>query len=233
MSIATKNILISIACFFFGAIVSGAVVFYVLKTNLKNSSPQDAIVDIGQSNADWSMRKYGVILPASKASPEYKQEFDLAFNELDILDSTNRISLFPLITGIKDQFNAKNYDGINSAILKIRGINEVEKKREIIAASYLKNLDSINKKTVDQETNRLTADFILKATKLNDAYVAYSGFIDKFVSGRIDEKSISEGKEVMANLVSAKKDFLEANKNLIEFFVQVVKNEKTSSSTNK
>ncbi len=220
----TRIILVSVLG---GIALSGAALFLFVNSNpqlaenyiksFKGLPPEDTIVDVGQANADLGLRKYGLAIPSSKASSEYKNAFELAFNELDILDSTFRTSLYPLLVGLKDK--SGNYDELSSSILKIRGINEIEKKRIAILGNYLDNFSSANQKTADAETKSLTSDLISKFITLNDAFSSYFRFVDKMVSGRINEGYVEEGKAVAANLASAKKAFLEASKKLTEFFI--------------
>ncbi len=207
-------------------------VFYILRV----SPSQNNVVDVNQANSDWAMHKYEFLIPKSKASPIYAEAFNLTFNELEVLDSANRTSLFPLISKFSDALVAKNYDAINSLSLQIRDLNETEKRREVILAKYLKNFGAVNGNigsVTDKETIQLTADFISVATKVNNAYIAYSAMIDGMISGKMTDQSVNDAKNTVENLAASKINYLSASKTLVAFFAQTFKNDiaKVNAST--
>ncbi len=199
-------------------------VFYVLRV----SPSQNNVVDVSQANSDWAMHRYEFLIPKSKASQVYSEAFNLTVNEFSVLDSTNSASLFPLISKFNDALAAKNYDAINSLSVQIRDLNETEKKREVILAKYLKNFGAINGNignVTDKETIKLTADFISTATKLNDAYIAYSAMIDGMISGKMTDQSVNDAKNTMENLRESKINYMNAAKELVAFFAQTFKSD--------
>lgn len=215
-------------------VVSAIAIFYVLKV----LPSQNTVVDVGQADNDWAMRRYVFLIPKSKASPVYAEAFNLTFNEMEVLDSTNFTSLFPLISKLKDALADKNYDAINSLSVQIRDLNETQKRREVILAKYLKNFGAVNGNignVTDKETIQLTADFISAATKFNNAYVTYNAMIDGMISGKMTDQSVNDAKSTMENLTASKTNYLDASKKLVGFFVQTFQSDiaKGNASTTK
>ena len=206
--------------FYFFSVNPASVQKYV--TAQKNSSPANTVVDVGQARADWSMKNFNVLIPKSKFSQAYGEAFNLAFNELEVLDSTNRTVILPEMVKIKSYSAAKDYNAITLSMAKIASLNEIQKKREVILANYLKSFAAANNGTADKEANQLTADFISAAGKMNDAYIAFSVMLDGLASGKISEQLAGEAQKTTETLVASKADFMAANKKLVDFFVSTL-----------
>ncbi|MDO8664034.1 MAG: hypothetical protein Q7K44_00560 [Candidatus Liptonbacteria bacterium] len=229
MTAVKKTIIITVSLFCVAVVVSAVAFFYVLKV----LPSKNVAVDVSQANSDWAMREYEFLIPKSKASPVYAEAFNLTVNEVSVLDSTNLTPLFPLISKFNDALVAKNYDAINSLSLQIRDLNETEKKREVILAKYLKNFGAVNGNiggVTDKETIQLTADFISTATKVNDAYIAYSAMIDGMISGKMTDQSVNDAKNTMENLRGSKVNYMNASKKLVAFFTVTLKSDITKGN---
>ena len=168
------------------------------------------------------MKNFNVLIPKSKFSQAYGEAFNLAFNELEVLDSTNRTVILPEMVKIKSYSAAKDYNAITLSMAKIASLNEIQKKREVILANYLKSFAAANNGTADKEANQLTADFISAAGKMNDAYIAFSVMLDGLASGKISEQLAGEAQKTTETLVASKADFMAANKKLVDFFVSTL-----------
>lgn len=221
----------------------GAGVFYFIKENpsfftryfsslgKRSVPPGTVVVNLNQVKDDLAAFKYNILMPKSKVSQDYYDTFNITYNELVLLDSTNRDELYPAVAKIRERIAARNNNDLASLITQVQKIQKTERSREAVVSVYLNTLSSLNEKTTDEKIRSLTASYVVAGKKLNNDFISYSAHIDAIIAGGVSTSTPAESETILKNLTASANNFRVASQELIAFFAEILKNDASVSSS--
>lgn len=189
------------------------------------AKPISAVINLKQLNSDLAKPKYDIALPKSKVSTDYYRTFDTLINELYLLETTNKENISPMIAAVKGKTDEERNNELGPLLMQIKQVNEIEKNREVIISVYLDSLNLSNSKITDEETRRLTTNFITAAQKLNNSYISYSSLLDRFTPNKVAWWSLEDVKKTMDNMAASNTELNSATKEILTFFWTTIKND--------